>query len=85
MSDKIIADDRFACWAGRVFDGERTLADHAVLIENGKVSAVVPRRAVPSDIPLRYEPDCTIIPGLIDTHTDGGFGLVFSTLRHLEL
>ena len=54
MNRGIIAGDRFACTAARVFDGERTLADHAVLVENGVVSAVVPRRSLP-ELQQRFE------------------------------
>lgn len=59
---------RFVCTAPRIFDGERVLQDHAVLIENGLVSAVIPQGSLPGDVPVWHEPDCTIIPGLIDTH-----------------
>ncbi|NQU09321.1 amidohydrolase family protein [bacterium] len=56
-------------WAAdRVFDGDTVLPDHAVLVQDGRVTAVVPRAAVPVDVPQRYEPDSTILPGLIDTH-----------------
>lgn len=68
MNHDIRAGGRFACAAARVFDGERTLADHAVLVEKGVVSAIVPRRSLPEGVPLWHEPDSTILPGLIDTH-----------------
>ena len=59
---------RFAYAAGRIFDGERTLEDHAVVVENDIVAGVMPRSALPRGMPVRHEPACTIIPGLIDTH-----------------
>ena len=59
---------RFACTADRVFDGGRTLPDHAVVIEDGVVSAVAPVSSLPADVPVLHEPGCTILPGLIDTH-----------------
>lgn len=59
---------RTAFAAARIFDGDRILDDHAVLVENGVVSAVMPRGSLPEGIPVRQEPGCTIIPGLIDTH-----------------
>ena len=52
----------------RVFDGDRFLGHHAVVIEKGMVSDVVPLAALPRNIPSYQQPDCTIIPGLIDTH-----------------
>jgi imidazolonepropionase-like amidohydrolase len=68
MNHDIRGCGRFACTAARVFDGERTLAEHAVLVENGVVSAVIPQRSLPEGVPLWHEPDSTILPGLIDTH-----------------
>ena len=58
----------FAVSGARVFDGEHTLADHAVLVESGMVSGVVPCDSVPKSMTRCHEPDCTVIPGLIDTH-----------------
>lgn len=52
----------------RIFDGEQTLLDHAILVEDGRISGVLPRHAVPHGIPRRHAPDCTILPGLIDAH-----------------
>jgi hypothetical protein len=52
----------------RIFDGRRVLADHAVMVENGTVSEVMPRASVPAAATHYHEPDCTILPGLIDTH-----------------
>lgn len=52
----------------RVFDGSRTLVDHAVLVEGGIVSAVVPRDSVPAGATCCHEDGCTILPGLIDAH-----------------
>jgi hypothetical protein len=62
------ASSRFAYTAARVFDGERTLVDHAVLIQDGVISAVVPQHSLPEGVPLGREPDGTILPGLTDTH-----------------
>ena len=59
---------RFACAATRVFDGERVFTDHAVLVDNGTVVAVMPRASLPESVPLLVEPNVTILPGLIDTH-----------------
>jgi len=52
----------------RVFDGERTLVDQAVLVEDGTVSGIVPRDAVPRGATQYHEQECTVLPGLIDTH-----------------
>jgi len=60
--------DRRAYWAPRVFDGDHFLEDCAVIVESGMVSDVVQCRDLPSDVPVHRLIDCTIIPGLIDTH-----------------
>ena len=61
-------DGRMAVSAARLFDGGRVLTDRAVVVENGVVSAVIPRESLPDGLSIRHEPDCTIIPGLIDAH-----------------
>ncbi|MBI3920216.1 MAG: hypothetical protein HY318_02265, partial [Armatimonadetes bacterium] len=62
--------NRFALTATRIFDGEKVLTGHAVLVEEGIVRSVVPIGSLPGDVQEVYdEPDSTITPGLIDTHT----------------
>ena len=53
---------------GRLFDGQRVLEDHAVLVEDGVVLGVVPSCAVPAGTVQHDYPGCTLLPGLIDTH-----------------
>lgn len=59
----------FAWAADRVFDGRRVWLDHAVVVDNGVVTGVLPRDSVPCALPLLGEPGTTIVPGLIDAHT----------------
>jgi imidazolonepropionase-like amidohydrolase len=61
-------EERIAFSAARLFDGRRVHEDHAVLVAEGKVLDVVPRDKVPEDVTHHYEPECTILPGLIDIH-----------------
>ncbi len=61
-------DQGFAWVADRVFDGQRVLEDHAVVVVAGVVASLVPRSALPTDLPIYGEPGTTILPGLIDTH-----------------
>lgn len=68
MTEVSRTGDRTAYTSDRIFDGEHILRDHAVLIENGTVSGVVPLPDLPPDISLHRQSHCTIIPGLIDTH-----------------
>jgi hypothetical protein len=68
MDSSTKASGRLAWAAARVFDGERTLVDHAVLVQDGVISAVLPQHSLPEGVPLCAEPDSTLLPGLIDTH-----------------
>ena len=68
MSHLSTADGVVAFSGARVFDGKRTLVDHAVLVENGMVSDVVPCDSVPAGVTHYGEQDCSVLPGLIDTH-----------------
>lgn len=54
--------------ADRIFDGDRVLENHAVLIADKTITAVIARPELPADIPLQHHSNCTLIPGLIDTH-----------------
>lgn len=63
------SDNDVAAFSGaRAFDGQRALVDHAVLVRDGMVSDVVPCDSVPKAATHHREQDCTILPGLIDTH-----------------
>jgi len=52
----------------RLFDGTQSRDDHAVLVRGGHVVEVLPREKVPEGITHYHEPDCTVLPGLIDVH-----------------
>ncbi len=64
----IAPSDLYAFTAPRIFDGEKTWVDHAVLVENGVVRAIAPASQIPASARLWSQPGCTILPGLIDTH-----------------
>ena len=54
--------------ADRIFDGDRVLEGHAILVEGARIKGVVPLADLPATISLEQHPGCTLIPGLIDTH-----------------
>lgn len=54
--------------AKRVFDGDRILEDHAVLVSCGLIVDVVAVSELPPDLPVLWQDDSTILPGLIDAH-----------------
>ena len=68
MSEISRPGSRRAYASEQIFDGERVLENHAVLVDNDLVSDVVALPDVPPDALLHQRPNCTIIPGLIDTH-----------------
>lgn len=61
--------NRWACHADRIFDGETVRHGAAVLIEGDTILDLVPLAEIPRGIPVLSVPGCTILPGLIDTHT----------------
>lgn len=56
---------------GRMIDGigDTALDDTSILIENGRISAVVSDADIVTDLPLLDLPDHTCMPGFIDMHT----------------
>lgn len=57
---------------------ERELADHALLIERGRIAAVVPAGAVPAGLPSRDLGGGWLLPGFIDTQVNGGGDVLFN-------
>lgn len=68
-----ISDDRpLLIFGARVFDGtpKPSLADHDVLIADGRIAAVAPSGTlVPPDAQRLDASGCWVMPGFIDTHT----------------
>jgi imidazolonepropionase-like amidohydrolase len=53
----------------RVFDGKRTIDRASVLIKNGKIDAIGPRLRPPKGARVIDGRGHTLLPGLIDAHT----------------
>jgi imidazolonepropionase-like amidohydrolase len=53
----------------RVFDGKSVINDTSVLITNGKVEGIGPGLTTPSGGTVVEGKGCTLLPGLIDSHT----------------
>jgi N-acetylglucosamine-6-phosphate deacetylase len=65
--------------ARRVFDGVAVREDTAVLLDGGKIAAVVPRGEIPRTMPIRQLPDnAWLAPGFIDIQVNGGGDVLFN-------
>jgi len=73
------AANRHALAADSVFDGASVRQDFAVVIEGERIAAIVPRRELPKDIPVRRLPDgAWLAPGFIDVQVNGGGDVLFN-------
>ena len=61
----------------RIFDGERFLDDHAVVIEGERIAAIVPYSERP-DGAVRDLGGGLLAPGYIDVQVNGGGGVLFN-------
>lgn len=61
----------------RIFDGERFLNDHAVVVEGRRIAAVVPYSERP-DGAVRDLGGGLLTPGYIDVQVNGGGGVLFN-------
>ncbi|MCP3468800.1 N-acetylglucosamine-6-phosphate deacetylase [Bradyrhizobium sp. CCGUVB1N3] len=61
----------------RIFDGERFLDDHAVVVEGGRIAAIVPHSERPHG-ELRDLGGGLLAPGYIDVQVNGGGGVLFN-------
>ncbi len=73
------AANRHALSADSVFDGASVRQDFAVVIEGERIAAIVPRRELTKDIPVRRLPDgAWLAPGFIDVQVNGGGDVLFN-------
>lgn len=72
-------EQRYAVGASQVFDGAMMHANCAVIVEEGRIAALVPRRDVPAGMALQELPDCAwLAPGFIDAQVNGGGDVLFN-------
>mgnify|MGYP000870782141 CR=1 FL=1 len=58
----------------RIFDGRRLIDGHALVIDNGEISAILPQDKVPDR--NRREVPGIIAPAFIDLQVNGGGGVM---------
>jgi N-acetylglucosamine-6-phosphate deacetylase len=64
--------------ADHVFDGDAVLPDHAVVVEGGRVAAVLPRSEAPEGPVERLPPGAWLAPGFVDVQVNGGGDRLFN-------
>jgi len=76
---------RHAIAADTVFDGTVLHRHHAVVIEAGTITAVLPRRDLPRDVPVQELPGgAWLAPGFIDVQVNGGGDVLFNDTPTVE-
>lgn len=68
----------------RVFTGEQTLEDHAVLVDGATILDLVPRAAVTDAMQHIDMGDRWLAPGFIDAQVNGGGGVLLNDAPTLE-
>jgi N-acetylglucosamine-6-phosphate deacetylase len=68
----------FAITASRIFDGHTFHEDAALLVDNGRIKAVLARADLPAGIARQDMGDALIAPGFIDLQVNGGSGVLFN-------
>ncbi|HEX8664261.1 MAG TPA: N-acetylglucosamine-6-phosphate deacetylase [Beijerinckiaceae bacterium] len=71
--------------ADRVFDGDKLLAEHAVVVEGERIAAVVPWPEAPKGSSVeRLPPGAWLAPGFVDVQVNGGGDRLFNDAPSLE-
>ncbi len=71
--------EKHAIVAEKVFDGTAVADNAAVIIEGPRILAVVPRDALPANMPRYALPDgACLVPGFIDVQVNGGGDVLFN-------
>jgi N-acetylglucosamine-6-phosphate deacetylase len=72
-------EQRYAVAAAAIFDGEVVRNNGAVIIDQERIAAVVPRRDMPAGIVVQQLPDgAWLAPGFIDVQVNGGGDVLFN-------
>jgi N-acetylglucosamine-6-phosphate deacetylase len=73
----------YALLPDRLFDGEKILSRQGVVIENGRIQAVLPANAVDPVLP-RHRLEGLLAPGFIDVQVNGGGGIQFNDVTTVD-
>jgi N-acetylglucosamine-6-phosphate deacetylase len=75
---------RFALTSAKLFDGDRVLEDHAVLINGDRIDEVVPQHECPGGLEIIDVGHSFVTPGFIDLQLNGCGGVLFNDAIALE-
>ena len=60
--------------ASRIFTGDAWLQNHIVLVDDSKITAVIPSPSLPPGIVVQHFPDAILVPAFIDLQIYGAYG-----------
>lgn len=73
-----VSHDRRAFLGPRIVTDDAVLDDHAVLLDDGRIEAVVPRAQLPVGVPTTDLGPGYLTPGFIDIHVHGAAGRAYN-------
>lgn len=68
----------FAITHGRIFDGSAFVDDRSLIVEEGRITAIIPADQVPSGISEMDATGMIVSPGFVDLQVNGGGGVLFN-------
>lgn len=68
----------FALAHGRILAGATFVEGQALLIEGGRIAAILPATEIPAEAPVHDLGGQMLVPGFIDTQVNGGGGVLFN-------
>lgn len=74
----------FAITAERIFDGTQMRADHAVVIEHGRIADLLPRAQLGVGLRIEQLDDGILAPGFVDVQVNGGGGVLLNDAPTVE-
>ncbi len=72
------SDTAFAISAPSIFDGERFVHDHCVIVRQQAVTQLLPAGECPPELPVVSLAGGTLAPGFVDLQVNGGGDLLFN-------
>jgi N-acetylglucosamine-6-phosphate deacetylase len=70
--------------AGKFFTGDKWLSDHAIVVTNGKIEAIISKAEVKSNEEVKHFNDCFIVPAFIDIQVYGAAKKLFAIFPEAE-